>query len=169
MLMSAELWGCLMWFIYILDLLQLRYNFAKFHHCRICVTDFREGGPFCTPPILEQPRKCPSWIKLKIKIVMNVKISCYFSCYLCWNNQMLLYNLYTFTFKVGLSPLKKKYFTCFNESPLKIIKNGFYFVIKPLFALKIFKFLSLQFGNVGKNDLIREIKLTSKLMTSQPS
>ena len=82
---------------------------------------------------------------------------------------MLLYNLYTFTFKVGLSPLKKKYFTCFNESPLKIIKNGFYFVIKPLFALKIFKFLSLQFGNVGKNDLIGKIKLTSKLMTSQPS
>ena len=27
-----------------LDLPWVRYNCAKFHHCRICVTDFREGG-----------------------------------------------------------------------------------------------------------------------------
>ena len=30
-------------YIYILDLLQVRYNCAKSHHCRICATDFREG------------------------------------------------------------------------------------------------------------------------------
>ena len=49
MLMSAELKGCVTWFTYLLDLLWVRYNCAKFHHCRICVTDFREGGPFCPP------------------------------------------------------------------------------------------------------------------------
>ena len=27
-----------------LDLLWVRYNCAKFYHCRLCVTDFREGG-----------------------------------------------------------------------------------------------------------------------------
>ena len=42
---------------------------AKFHHCRICVTDFRDGGHFCSPSpspssIREQSRKCPSWIGL---------------------------------------------------------------------------------------------------------
>ena len=29
-----------------------------------------------------------------------------------------------------------------NENPLKVIKNVFYFILKTLFILKIFKFLS---------------------------
>ena len=45
-----------------LDLLWVRYNFAKFHHCRICETDFREGGLFALFPIHEQPPKSPSLI-----------------------------------------------------------------------------------------------------------
>ena len=35
----------------------------------------------------------------------------------------------------------KKLFVCFNESPLKMMKNVFYFIIKALFVLKISKFL----------------------------
>ena len=42
MLMSVELKGYVTWFIYFLHLLWVRYNCAKFHHCRICVRDFRE-------------------------------------------------------------------------------------------------------------------------------
>ena len=34
MLMSAELKGCVTWFICFLDLLWVRYNCAKFHQCR---------------------------------------------------------------------------------------------------------------------------------------
>ena len=37
---------------------------------------------------------------------------------------------------------KKLIFNCFNESPLKMMKNVFYFILKTLFVLKIFKFLS---------------------------
>ena len=41
------------------------------------------------------------------------------------------------------SHLPKKYiFICFNEGPLKMMKNAFYFILKALFVLKIFKFLS---------------------------
>ena len=40
------------------------------------------------------------------------------------------------------SHLSKKYFICFNESTLKTIKNAFYFILKALFVLKKFKFLS---------------------------
>ena len=66
MLMPAELKGCVTWFIYFLDLLWVRYNCAKCHHCSICVIDFREGGLFAPPPpIREQPRKSPSWIRLR--------------------------------------------------------------------------------------------------------
>ena len=36
------------------------------------------------------------------------------------------------------------------ESPLEIMKNSFYFILKALFVLKIFKFLSQLFGHVGK-------------------
>ena len=37
---------------------------------------------------------------------------------------------------------KKIIFIWFNESPLKMMKNAFYFIIKALFILKIFTFLS---------------------------
>ena len=44
--------------------------------------------------------------------------------------------------KVGLSPSKEKFFICFNDGPSKVMKNAFYFILKALFVLKIFKFLS---------------------------
>ena len=52
-------------FTYFLNLLKVRYNFAKFHHCRTCGTDFREGGLFAPPPFREQTQKSPCWIGLK--------------------------------------------------------------------------------------------------------
>ena len=45
-------------------------------------------------------------------------------------------------FKVGLSPSKKNCVICFIESPLKMMKNACYFILKSLFILKIFMFLS---------------------------
>ena len=39
---------------------------------------------------------------------------------------------------------------CFIKSPLKMLKNAFYFILKALFVLKIFKFLSRLFGHAGK-------------------
>ena len=54
-----------------------------------------------------------------------------------------------FFIKVGLSPLKKDCVICLIESPLKMMKNAFYFILKALFDLKIFKYLWL-FGHVGK-------------------
>ena len=36
------------------------------------------------------------------------------------------------------------------KSPLKMLKNAFYFTSKALSVLKIFKFLSLLFGHVAK-------------------
>ena len=40
------------------------------------------------------------------------------------------------------SRLAKKNFICITESPLKMMKNGFYFILKALFVLNVFKFLS---------------------------
>ena len=37
---------------------------------------------------------------------------------------------------------KKLCIICFIESPLKMTKNAFYFILKALFVLEIFKFLS---------------------------
>ena len=33
------------------------YNCVKFHHCRICVTDFKEGFLFAPAPSLMGPEK----------------------------------------------------------------------------------------------------------------
>ena len=52
--------------------------------------------------------------------------------------------------KVGLSPSKKMCVICLIESPLKMMKNAFYFILKVLFVLKIFKFLSRLFRYEGK-------------------
>ena len=49
---------------------------------------------------------------------------------------------------------KKICFVYFNESPLEMMKNAFYFISKALFDLKIFKFLSRLFGLIEKNRLI---------------
>ena len=54
-----------------------------------------------------------------------------------------------------------------TKSPLEIIKTGFYFTLKALFVLKIFKLLSRLFGHVYKNGLIRKIRLILNFMTSQ--
>ena len=45
---------------------------------------------------------------------------------------------------------QKKNFICFNESPLKLMKNVFCFMLKTIFVLKIFKFLSSLFDHVEK-------------------
>ena len=68
-------------------------------------------------------------------------------------------------FELGLSPSKNSYLICFNESPLKMMKNVFFFILKSLFLLKIFKFLSLPFGHVEKNG---KLGLISKFMPSKP-
>ena len=47
--------------------------------------------------------------------------------------------------KVGPSPSKKVCFIYFNESPLKMMKNAFHFMLKALFVLKILKYLSWLF------------------------
>ena len=63
------------------------------------------------------------------------------------NFQPLIFTF--FVAKVELSS-SKNCFICFNESPLKLMKNVFYFTVKALFVLKKFKFLSLLFGHVEK-------------------
>ena len=52
--------------------------------------------------------------------------------------------------EVGLSPSKKNCVICFIESPLKLMKDAFYFILKALFIIKIFKFLSWLFDQLGK-------------------
>ena len=52
--------------------------------------------------------------------------------------------------KVGLLSSKNICVICLIESSLKMMKNAFYFILKALFVLKIFKFLSWLFGQVGK-------------------
>ena len=51
--------------------------------------------------------------------------------------------------KVGLSP-SKTFFICFNDSPVKMMKNDFDLLLKVLFVLKIFNILSSLFGHLEK-------------------
>ena len=53
-------------------------------------------------------------------------------------------------FKLGLSSSTTKCLVCYIESPLKIMKNDFYFILKALFVFKIFDFLTWLFSHVEK-------------------
>ena len=68
--------------------------------------------------------------------------------------------------KVRLSPFQNICFIFFHEGLSTIMKNAFYFILKALFILRVFKFLN--FWSCRKNGLIRKISLISELMTSQP-
>ena len=48
------------------------------------------------------------------------------------------------------SHLPKKCVIGLIESPLKMMKNAFYFILKAFLVLKVFKFLSRLFSHVGK-------------------
>ena len=69
-------------------------------------------------------------------------------CFNQFSKRMAAWLLLTFLIfftqpiKVGLSPHKKNCIICFIESTLKMMKNAFYFILKVLFVLKIFQFLS---------------------------
>ena len=43
-------------------------------------------------------------------------------------------------FKIGLTLSEKVAFICFNERPLKLMKNRFYFMLKSFFFLEKFTF-----------------------------
>ena len=69
----------------------------------------------------------------------------YFLAGIFWAQDLLTGKLSTL---IGaLSDLKQ---VLTNESPLKIMKNVFYFTVKSLFVIRIFKFLSWLFGHVEK-------------------
>ena len=70
------------------------------------------------------------------------------------------------TLKVGLSSSENFCIICSTESPLKMMKNAFYCIVKTLFVLKMFKFLSWLFGHVEKTVWLE--RLTAKLMALQP-
>ena len=59
------------------------------------------------------------------------------------------------------SHLTKKLFSFFNENPLKTIKIAFYFILKALIDLKIFKFLSC-FQVMSEKQLDQEDKVNFK-------
>ena len=54
-----------------------------------------------------------------------------------------------------------------TESPYKIVENAFHFTLNIIFVLKTLKSFSWLFVHEGKQ-LIREISLISKFVTSQP-
>ena len=69
-----------------------------------------------------------------------------------WNKK-----IFEITLRVELLPSKNNCFICFNESPLKMMKNAFYFILIALFSLQIFEFLSQLFGDIEKTDLLERL------------
>ena len=131
MLMSAERKGCVTSFIYLLDLLWVRYNCAKFHHCKIYVTDFREGAflpllpplhPWAAPkkPILNKVKKFQErtfWAQNNKKKPLW-KISCF------WGK---------WTFQPQAWKITKNVFLIFQEELPKLWKLEFLILLKKLF------------------------------------
>ena len=58
------------------------------------------------------------------------------------NTWWFLDTLFYILLKVGLLTSKLFIIICFIDSPSKLMKNAFYFILKALFVLKILKFMS---------------------------
>ena len=90
-----------------------------------------------------------NWITFSIMNCYNVYLNVLMTllCLLeCSDNMRCCFSIHGLSssikncFKGTLSGLRQVFAT--DESPLKIMKNAFYFTLKVLFILKIFKFLS---------------------------
>ena len=77
----------------------------------------------------------------------------------CWDNNL---------FKVALSPLKKHLCYLLHWKPFKNDKKYFIFHLKNSFRSQDIYVFIMTFGSCRKNGLIREIRLISELMMSQP-
>ena len=82
--------------------------------------------------------------------------------------QFMIFKFIFQEFKVGISPSKKICVICSIESPLKLMKNVFNFILNAFFVLKMFRLLSRLFGHAEKTAWLERKRLTSKFMTSQP-
>ena len=73
----------------------------------------------------------------------------------CFREDSFIYlqnglSIYIYLYIARPSPSKRFIFIYFNGSPLKVTTNDFYFMIKTIFVLEIFAFLSWLFGYVEK-------------------
>ena len=80
--------------------------------------------------------KCESILAVYIAVF---KLSRY-TLFFFYENWSAKRSMHLRRFKVGLSH-SKKIFLLASKSPLKMMKNAFYFASKTLFVLKIFQFL----------------------------
>ena len=117
----------------------------------------------------QKPKDRPDWNILDIwallsfisvgillaKASLNVVICLVVRNNSCDNSSSSKFFLYNLLILKSDSHLPKKFCVIsLIESPLEAMKNAFYFILKALFVLKIFKFLSRLFGNVGKTALL---------------
>ena len=87
------------------------------------------------------------WINSKISNIDKSITLTTFLCHYCWS---FFWCNYWKSLKSGTQLPNS--FICFNESPLKVMENAFYFTLKTPLVLKIFKFFCWHFGPV-KNQL----------------
>ena len=81
-------------------------------------------------------------------VYMVIEYSLTFWEFRCYNSNESKYYFTEYVIVKGtLSRLRQFLAT---ESPLQMMKNAFYFTLKALFVLKIFKFLPWRFGHVSK-------------------
>ena len=111
---------------------------------------------------LEFPHTCPSFeyshvygidSEVKCRFLITIRKLVSSLLFLSWQFYLLILLFFRFTVnerKIGLPPFQKDYVIFFFENPLKVMKNTFYFILKALFVLNIFKFLSWRFSHVGK-------------------
>ena len=73
---------------------------------------------------------------------LAVKKICFkFSIFSCISTEVLIID-FTMQLKSDSHIPKNFFIICFSDSPSKMMKNAFYFILKALFILKVFKFLS---------------------------
>ena len=94
------------------------------------------------------------WLSKPQNIAQKIFWQYCFSCYVsekCLNIYFLIQKWSRLlVFLCWFSHPLKKIFICFNESPLKMMKNAFYLLLKALLVLKILNIFPGVFGDIEK-------------------
>ena len=100
---------------------------TKFHHCRICVIDFRKGGPFCPSHLLAP---------LEMPIQSRVKVKNFYKILTCLKKTTIYIGL--LTDQISIIHSKKNWFGNFGQGFYYITLSENYFLKFQLPAIKQF-------------------------------
>ena len=141
------------WLTTVLVILQIKISLVSIkiflYHCHLSYTRRASSHRLLHLYFLGQCNICMIYMYVK-EACLKVIFAMFYFCHLNYSSNIVknIFNSISIYFWKKISLFKDLRQFLITEIPLKMMKNAFYFTLKALFVLKIFKFLSWLFRHV---------------------